>query len=119
MSSPAAHTTHNLFNTLAHYDILANLPFSRLTTFIQCACILKDDIFQPQPQSISDADVPNVLPPSITEFFADILNISSHAVDDLWDIICELVWSLPSLDEERAQDEALFRDYGGSKGLSE
>ena len=45
--------------------------------------LLKDDIFHLQPQFISDADVPNVLPPSITEFFADILNISSHTVDDL------------------------------------
>ena len=119
MSSPAAHTTCNLFNAFAHHDILAILPFSCLITFIQCTRILKGDIFQPQPQSISDADVPYVLPPSITEFFADILNISSHAVDDLWDIVCELVWSLPSLDEERAQDEALFCDYGDSKGLSE
>ena len=81
--------------------------------------ILKDNIFQPQPQSISDANVPNVLPPSITEFFADILNISLHAVDNLWNIVCELVWSLPSLDEECTQDEALFCDYGDSKGLSE
>ncbi|KAF8551577.1 hypothetical protein OG21DRAFT_1524342 [Imleria badia] len=73
---------------------------------------LIDDILQPQPQSVHSDDVPAVLPPVITNFFADILGISSSDVDDLWDIAHELIWSLPSAEEEQALEVNLFQMHG-------
>ncbi|KAG1799569.1 uncharacterized protein BJ212DRAFT_1248283, partial [Suillus subaureus] len=38
---------------------------------------------------------PEVIPPSITTFFSQSFNISVDAVDCLWEIVKDLVWTLP------------------------
>jgi hypothetical protein len=40
-------------------------------------------------------------------------------VDCLWEIVKDLVWTLPSAAEEQADEEAYFKTHGHPLGLSE
>ncbi|KAG1722830.1 uncharacterized protein EDB91DRAFT_1034169, partial [Suillus paluster] len=79
---------------------------------------LKDDIIQPQPHTVSIMAAPNILPPSITNFLSDVVAISPESVDALWDIMKDLAWVLPTVNEARADEENAFRLYGHQRGIT-
>ncbi|KAG2336491.1 hypothetical protein BDR05DRAFT_953321 [Suillus weaverae] len=87
-----------------------------LTHFIQCEHLLKDDIFQPQPHTEPVTIAPEVTLPSVTTFLSRSFNISVDAVDYLWKIVKDLVWTLPNAAEEQAE-EAAFMIHGHPLGL--
>ncbi|KAG1890424.1 uncharacterized protein F5891DRAFT_1198229 [Suillus fuscotomentosus] len=73
----------SLFAAMQQHDQLATMSFLNLTTFLRCTSLLKDDILQPQPHTVSVLVAPNILPPSINKFLAERVNISEDAVDVL------------------------------------
>lgn len=84
------------------------MPRLDLTRFIRRTHLLKDVILQPQPHK--------VIPPSITTFLSRSFNISVDAVDYLWEIVKDLVWTLPGAAEEQAE-EISFMIHGHPLGL--
>ncbi|KIK35919.1 hypothetical protein CY34DRAFT_95289 [Suillus luteus UH-Slu-Lm8-n1] len=94
------------------------MPFLDLMAFLRCASLLKDDILQPQPHTISVLIAPEILPPSINEFLAERFVISEDAVDVLWDILKDLVWILPTAGEAADEEEETFKLYGHKRGIS-
>ncbi|KAG1764681.1 hypothetical protein EV702DRAFT_105775 [Suillus placidus] len=76
---------------------LAAMPFLDFNLFLRCASQLKDDILQPQPDTISVVVAPEVLPPSINTFLTEKATLSEDAVDVLWGITKDLIWTLPTL----------------------
>jgi len=118
-SSLCATDISTLFAAVQHHDELADISLLDLTRFIRRAYLLKDDILQPQPHTEPVSIAPEVLPPSITTFLSRSFNISVDAVDCLWEIVKDLVWTLPSAAEEQADEEASFKTHGHPLGLSE
>ena len=112
------HTILSFLAAIEHHPIIASLPFSTLLTFFRCAQRLKDDIVQPQPHSISVDTAPDVLPPSITHFFASFLGVPTEAVALLWPVVGNIVWSLPLPEEADALEEDAFRRFGHPQGIS-
>ncbi|KAG1880155.1 hypothetical protein F4604DRAFT_1922835 [Suillus subluteus] len=43
----------SLFAAMQQHHQLATMPFLDLTTFLRCTSLLKDDIIQPQPHTVS------------------------------------------------------------------
>ncbi|KAG1719677.1 uncharacterized protein EDB91DRAFT_1065411, partial [Suillus paluster] len=54
----------------------------------------------------------------ITTFLSQSFNILVDAVDYLWEIVKDLVWTLPSAAEEQAEEEASFMIHGHPLGLT-
>ncbi|KAG1892917.1 uncharacterized protein F5891DRAFT_1197022 [Suillus fuscotomentosus] len=130
MSSPASPTSisissslcttyiSSLFAAIRHHDELADMSLLNLTHFIRRAHLLKDNILQPQPHTEPVTIAPEVIPPSITTFLSQSFNISVDAVDHLWEIMKDLVWTLPDAAEEQADEEASFKIHGHPLGLT-
>ncbi|KAG2117880.1 uncharacterized protein F5147DRAFT_566783 [Suillus discolor] len=97
---------------MQQHSELITMSYIDLGQFLRCASLLKDDIIQPQPYTVSITAAPDILPPSITNFLSDVVAISPKAVDALWDIMKDLAWVLPTADEARADEENMFRLYG-------
>ncbi|KAG2152954.1 hypothetical protein DEU56DRAFT_850012, partial [Suillus clintonianus] len=108
----------SLFSAMQQHDQLAIMPFLDLTTFLRCASLLKDDILQSQPHTVSVLIAPDVLPPSVNEFLAERFAFSEDTVDVLWDIVKDLVWMLPTAGEAADEEEEIFRLYGHKRGIS-
>ncbi|KAG1739658.1 hypothetical protein EDB19DRAFT_1635636 [Suillus lakei] len=80
--------------------------------------LLKDNILQPQPHTKPITITPEVIPPLITTFLARSFNISVDMVDYLWEIVKDLVWTLPSAAEEQTEEEISFMIHGHPLGLT-
>ena len=117
-SGPTPSTLADLFYSLAQHEDLANMHYADFTAFLRCARLLKDDILQPQPQSISHLDAPFLLPPSIATFLAQVSGLSPFAADNLWGIVGDLVWDGPSQEEDLRRDREFFKQYGHPLGIS-
>ncbi|KAG1724048.1 uncharacterized protein EDB91DRAFT_1087613 [Suillus paluster] len=108
----------SLFAAMQQHHQLATMPFLDLTTFLRCTSLLKDDILQSQPHTVSVLIAPDVLPPSVNEFLAERFAFSKDTVDVLWDIIKDLIWMLPTAGEAANQEEEIFRWYGHKRGIN-
>ncbi|KAG2366724.1 hypothetical protein BDR07DRAFT_1479946 [Suillus spraguei] len=104
--------TPQLWLTITHPPLPLVTPVSHITPTATAESLLKDDIMQPQPHTISVLIVPDILPPSINEFLAERVAISEDAVDVLWDIVKDLVWMLPTTGEAATEEDKIFRLYG-------
>lgn len=118
LSARAIMDISSVFAAMQQHEQLAAMPFLDLMAFLRCASLLKDDILQPQPHTISVLIAPEILPPSINEFLAERFVISEDAVDVLWDILKDLVWILPTAGEAADDDEETFKLYGHKRGIS-
>ncbi|KAG1766287.1 hypothetical protein EDD22DRAFT_878527 [Suillus occidentalis] len=83
----------SLFLAIRKHRELAAMSYIDLGRFLRYASLLKDDIIQPQPHTISIMAAPDILPPSITSFLPDVVAISPESVDALWDITKDLAWA--------------------------
>ncbi|KAG1850679.1 hypothetical protein F4604DRAFT_1661024 [Suillus subluteus] len=108
----------SLFSAMRQHHELAAMSYIDLSRFLRYASLLKDDIIQPQPHTVSIMAAPDILPPSITNFLSDAVAISPESVDALWDITKDLAWVLPTVDEARADEETAFRLYGHQRGIT-
>ncbi|KAG1760187.1 hypothetical protein EDD22DRAFT_902304 [Suillus occidentalis] len=82
----------SLFLAIRQHRELAAMSYINLGRFLRYASLLKDDIIQPQPHTISIMAAPDILPPSITSFLS-VVAISPESVDALWDITKDLAWA--------------------------
>jgi hypothetical protein len=61
----------SVFTAMQQHEQLAAMSFLDLMAFLWCASLLKDDILQPQPRTVSVLIAPEILPPSVNEFLAE------------------------------------------------
>jgi hypothetical protein len=108
----------SIFAAMQQHAELAAMPFLDFNLSPHCASQLKDNILQPQPHTISILVAPEVLPPSINTFLAVLATLSEDAVDVLWGITKDLIWTLPTLAQAVADEEEAFRCYGHAQGIS-
>lgn len=107
-----------LMSELKHRDNLNQIPLGKVMGFIQRASALKRDIMQPQPLSVPIDQAPEFLPPSISKFLAESLELPSMYVSECWSIFKDEVWSCPSPDESRKTEREAFERHGKKCGLS-
>ncbi|KAG1812457.1 uncharacterized protein BJ212DRAFT_1483097 [Suillus subaureus] len=74
----------SVFAAMQQHEQLAAMPFLDLMAFLRCASLLKNNILQPQPHTVSDD------------------------VDVLWNILKDLVWMLPTAGEAADEEEETF-----------
>jgi hypothetical protein len=79
LSARAIMDISSVFAAMQQHEQLVAMPFLDLMAFLRCASLLKDDILQPQPHTISVLIAPEILPPSINEFLAERFVISEDA----------------------------------------
>ncbi|KAG1741031.1 hypothetical protein EDD22DRAFT_959108 [Suillus occidentalis] len=89
----------SVFAAMQQHEQLVTMPFLDVMAFLRCASLLKDDILQPQPHTVSDT------------------------VDVLWDILKDFVWMIPTAgeaaeEEEEEEEEETFRLYGHKRGIT-
>ncbi|KAJ7205836.1 hypothetical protein GGX14DRAFT_644475 [Mycena pura] len=96
------------------------LSFTQISTFTRLLSVLKDDILLCQPHFVpTDSDAPPpFLPRSVQIFVSKAAGIPNESVSPLWDALQDDVWALCDT-KLSPTEEALFRSYGWSLGLSE
>ena len=75
-----------LINELRRHKHLSQIPLGKVMSFIQRASALKRDIMQPQPLSVPINHAPEFLPPSISKFLAELLELPDVYVSECWSI---------------------------------
>jgi hypothetical protein len=73
---------------LDSYDSLRNISINKIFQYSTLISCLKRDILLAQP--IDAVEPPEVLPPSITHFLADALEIPD--IQKSWDVLREYLW---------------------------
>ncbi|KIJ66039.1 hypothetical protein HYDPIDRAFT_27239 [Hydnomerulius pinastri MD-312] len=106
----------DLFSAIHDYPELSSMSYLDFDMFLRAASHLKGDI-SPRPHTVLTDTAPAVLPLTITDFLADVAGISIAAVGSLWDVVRELVWTLPTPQEMRAREALLFQRHGHCKGI--
>ncbi|KAF7300735.1 hypothetical protein MKEN_01298300 [Mycena kentingensis (nom. inval.)] len=102
---------------LASNTLLSAIPIHTVCTAIRLLRIVKNDIILVQPSTVPVNIAPAILPPSIVLFVEEALGIAYNAVEALWDVIRDEVWTsaMPKPSEEERE---MFRKYGWHRGLT-
>jgi hypothetical protein len=100
-------------------DNLQQLPLDKVLSFIMRASVLKRDIMQPQPSSVLIDMAPTRLPPSVSQFLSDSLDLPPDCIHDCWAAFKDVVWDYPTSNEVKKAETEAFRVHGKKCGLSE
>ena len=74
---------------------------------------------QPQPSTVSIYMVPEHLPPSVSQFLTNSLDIPSHCIQECWAVFKDVIWDHPTVDQVKQAEKDAFRLHGKQCGLSE
>jgi len=110
---------NTLLLLLRDRDNLRQLPLDKVLSFITRASVLKRDIMQPQPSSVSIDMAPIYLPPSVSQFLGDSLDMPPDCVHDCWAVFKDVIWDHPASNEAKRVETDAFRVHGKKCGLSE
>ena len=97
---------------------LDGVGLPKILSFIRMASALKNDILLVQPPSVSLACAPGVLPPAISHFLAEALELSAKTTKLFWNTLKDEVWGYPEAGEDIFELKRAFRDHGWKRGLS-
>ncbi len=93
-------------------DMADILGFIALTTRV-CR-----DIDLAQPIHISaEPGPPLILPPTIVDFLAAGLNLSTEEVEECWAVLKEVVWDAPGPEQSVRLAETVFEVHGHASGI--
>ena len=111
---------HDAFWNILQFPDLSSLTLNQIIRAISLARCLRHDIELPQPpqEERSGASAPAFLPPAISDFLAESLEIPVDNIRDLWTVIRDDVWDAPSAEEDSKLNEECFRRYGWKRELS-
>ncbi|KDR69915.1 hypothetical protein GALMADRAFT_76807 [Galerina marginata CBS 339.88] len=59
-----------------------------------------------------------ILPPAISEFLADSIDVPVNLIPDFWEITKDEAWLPPNKDEPNKEDEECFRRFGWKRELT-
>jgi hypothetical protein len=96
---------------------LREITTHQLLSFFHLAPLLRRDILLAQPNHLIGIEAPAILPPSICDFLADSLEISSVYLPRLWELFKEDIWALIPGQLTAAWEEC-FVVHGWKRGLS-
>lgn len=109
----------HLLERLSYHSSLACLSTPQILAFFRLASGLKDDILLTQPAEKSMDEAPLILPPSVVLFLGEATAIPPRYIQKLWKESRFVLWSLPSADQAKLDDEHAFIQYGLHRGISE
>ncbi|KAG1769694.1 WD40-repeat-containing domain protein [Suillus placidus] len=89
---PPPHAEHGPWTSGPSFQPCSGTPSSLL-----CPFSTSTSSSAPQPDTVSVVVAPEVLPPSINTFLTEKATLSEDAVDVLWGITKDLIWTLPTL----------------------
>jgi hypothetical protein len=61
---------------------------------------------------------PEILPPSVSRFLGDSVDIPQEYIQDCWGIFKDVVWDHLSAEDAKRADQEAFRVHGQKRGLS-
>ncbi|KAJ7104650.1 hypothetical protein C8R44DRAFT_639958 [Mycena epipterygia] len=95
------------------------LSLAQTLCFSHLLSVLKWDILLVQPVNVSTGteEAPLVLPPSITAFIADAVEIPESSVARFWTRLKDDIWNLPEPTLSDHEEE-LFREHGWKRGIT-
>lgn len=104
-----------LLRQLENMDILRDVTLKHLFNFIHITNKLRNDILLAQPASHPADEPPIALPPSVTLFLSQALDLPCAAVTVLWEVLRTEAWGGDLVLDHRM----IFERYGHPIGLSE
>jgi hypothetical protein len=108
-----------LLQALKDHENLQQLSLDKILTFITRASMLKRDIMQPQPLSVPIDVAPERLPPSVSQFLSNSLDLPPDYTRECWTIFKDVIWDHPMANEAKQVEKDAFRVHGMKCGLSE
>jgi hypothetical protein len=107
-----------LLKQLWDRDVLQYLSLKKIIAFISQASALKRDIMQPQSLAVPSDHAPDILPPFVSEFLSDSLDIPPLYMMECWEIFKGVIWDHPSAEELKRAGKEAFKVHGQKCGLS-
>lgn len=105
---------------LQEHHALKNMTLEHICQYIRLVQHLKDDILLAQPAELtqlSPEQAHEILPPTISLFLSNALNIPQESMQDSWEILKDHIWECQKVGLMREDYEA-FKLYGWKLGLS-
>lgn len=120
LSSPFTMKPISSLLRLQEHHALKNMTLEHICQYIRLVQHLKDDILLAQPAELtqlSPEQAPEILPPTISLFLSNALNIPQESMQDSWEILKDHIWECQKVGLMREDYEA-FKLYGWKLGLS-
>ena len=102
---------------LQEHSTLKNMTLEHVCQYIRLVQHLKNDILLAQPAELSLEQAPEILPPTISLFLSNALNVPQESMQDSWEILKDHIWECQKVGLMR-EDYDAFKLYGWKLGLS-